>query len=211
MANKLPWMKHDHNSRNDLFVKGLEDRYGHLGYSAWFKTLEVLHEHGVGDILGITLAQYAKEIGTKPSVARQFLASCSSSGKMEVSEVGKEVRIKIKNFRKKQANKHRQENSVTDLESGKPVLEGEEEGEGENGKLRYKSLVKDLLVRVGISKWSDADLEDARIPFGPAKGRRIMDSEPSRCQWYLDQFQMDAKTTAAMRHRIKIKNEECIK
>lgn len=211
MANKLPWMKHDHNARKDLFIRSLQDRFGHFGYAGWFKLLEVLHEHGTGDNLLITWSQLASELDTRPSVVRQLVAICRTSGKVEVKEVGQEVVITVKNFRKKQANKHRQENSLCDTNNGKPVLDGEEEGEGENNKLGFAALMNGITAKVGGWKYDVAALEAHQFPFGKDRGRRVIDFEASKCQWYLDRIQMDAKTTAALKHRIKLKQSEAIK
>ena len=211
MANKLPWMKHDHNARNDDFIKRLEDRFGHFGYSGWFKTLEVLHEHGVGDNLGITMARYASEIGTKPPVARQLLATCASAGKIEWFEVGKEVRITVKNFRKKQGKKGGQNDQSGDLENSKQALEEEEEGEEDNNKLGVMGILNGLAKKLWVKRWTQGDLERHQFPYGKDKGRRIIDLEASRCEFYLRNTQVDAKTAAALRLRIALKNAEGIK
>lgn len=63
-----------------------------------------------------------------------------------------------------------------------------------------------LIASVGFIP---GELEDYRFPIpGEDKDRRVIEMEPSRCQWWLDRVEMDAKTTAALRHRIKIKESE---
>lgn len=65
MSNKLPWFTHDHDARNDLFISQAEDRFGPFGYCAYFKLLEVIHEHGVGDKLVMTRGRLCKELRTR--------------------------------------------------------------------------------------------------------------------------------------------------
>lgn len=210
MANKLPWMKHDHNARNDDFVKRACGRFGHFGYAGWFRLLETVHEHGVGDNLCMTRSRLASELGSKWPPVRNLLDFCRESGKVQYNESGEEVRIVVKNFRKKQEKKSFKPADVSVLDLAKQALEEEGEVEGENDRLRdrAKALVKSLAVSFGMAKWTDAELEEHRFPFGNDKGRRIIDLEPSRCQWYLDRFTLDSKTKAALRHRIELKREE---
>ena len=211
MANKLPWMKHDHNARNDLFIKKLEERFGHFGYAAWFKTLEVLHEHGVGDNLCISMSRYASEIGTKPPTARHLLSICQSSGKVCWSESGKDINITVKNFRKKQGKKFLKEDSNQPEEGSKLALDVDVEEEGDKDKLGFLEKIKRLAGGFRVRPWTDSDLESHQFPFGKERGRRVVDMEPSRCEWYLGQIEMDPKTTAALKHRIKLKQSEAIK
>lgn len=66
----------------------------------------------------------------------------------------------------------------------------------------------DLIASVGFTP---SELEEHKIPHGMSRDGdvRVIDLEASRCQWYLDNYKvMDAKTTAALRHRIKIKAQE---
>jgi len=103
--NQHPWMKHDHNARNDLFIRGLESRMGHFGYSGFFKLLEVLHEQGSGDNLCITKAHLSSELRSKWPTVRLLLTPCQDAGKVHFDEDGQDVRITVKNFRKKQDKK----------------------------------------------------------------------------------------------------------
>lgn len=210
MANKLPWMKHDHNARNDDFIKRACGRFGHFGYSGWFRMLEVLHEHGTGDKLCITRSRFASELGSKWPPVGNLLAFCQESGKVRFTDDGKELVIEVKNFRKKQGKKGGQNDQSGDLENSKQALEEEEEGEEDNNRLGFRKILNGVTAKVAGWRYSAGALEDHRFPFGKDKGRRILDLEASRCEFYMRNFQVDAKTAAALKHRIKIKAEEGI-
>lgn len=207
MANKLPWMKHDHNARNDDFLKRACARFGHFGYAGWFRMLETLHEHGIGDKLCMERSRFASELGSKWPPVRNLLDFYRESGKVQYNENGKELVIEVKNFRKKQDKKNLKIDMYDDLKSLKPAQEEEGEGEEDNN---IRQVVKSLVKRFVIG-WSSGELESHQFPYGKDRGIRIIDLEASRCQWYLDNNKMDAKTTAALRHRVKLKAEECVK
>jgi hypothetical protein len=201
-------MKHYSDARKDLFVRSLEDRFGHFGYAGWFKMLEVLHEHGRGDNLCITLPQLASELSSKPSSVRQLLAICQSAGKIVVEANGQQMKITVKNFNEKQRNKFRAGTVGADGGAASAQEEGDREGEGDRS---IRKVVSSLVKRVFYrgQRWSDSELEDHRVQV-PGKDfqRRVSDLEASRCQWYLDRIQMDSKTEAAMRHWVKVKAQE---
>ncbi|MFH2114133.1 MAG: hypothetical protein ABIJ86_06480 [Spirochaetota bacterium] len=122
--NKLPWFKHDHNARNDDFLQRAEDKFGHFGYSAYFKLLELLHQHGTGDELRMTPARLCRELRSRRAQVRLYLDFSQGSGKVQATWKPDEVRLQIKNFRKKQEKCGRKN-------PPKPPLEGEGEEEGE--------------------------------------------------------------------------------
>ena len=208
MSNRLTWMKHYHYARNDDFIKRAEDRFGHFGYSAYFKMLEVLHEHGSGDKLCITRSRLSSELRSRWPQVQQYLDFCRTSGKVQVSEVGQELILDVKNFRKMQLNKSRKNTNVCFSNDGKNTIEGDGEEEGDNS---IRKVVSSLVKRVFYKRepWTDFDLENHKLPIqGKDKDIRIIDLEPSRCAWYLERIQTDNKTTAALKHRIALKAGE---
>lgn len=68
---------------------------------------------------------------------------------------------------------------------------------------------KDLTALIASVGFIPGELEAHVFPIpGEDHGRKVIDMEPSRCQWWLDRVQMDPKTTAALKHRVKIKTAE---
>lgn len=212
MANKLPWMKHDHNARNDDFIKRACGEFGHFGYAGWFRMLEVLHEHGAGDKLCITRSRFASELGSKWPPVGNLLAFCQESGKVRFTDDGKELVIEVKNFRKKQGKKGGQNDSPDDLKDFKQAQEEEGDGEEDNNRVGIFGVINGLASKLWVKRWTAADLENHQFQYGKDdRGRRVIDMEPSRCQWWLGRLQMDPKTTAALKHRIALRNGEAIR
>ncbi len=209
--NQHPWMKHDHNARNDLFIKKLEAKFGHFGYSGFFKLLEVLHEQGSGDNLCITKAQLALELRSKWPTVHLLLTSCRDSGKVHFDESGQDVTITVKNFRKKQDKKKSKTEDVPVSDESKRALDVDVEGEVDKDKKGFLEKLKRLAGGFRVTPWTASELEKHQFPFGKERGRRAIDMEPVNCQFYLDNISMDSKTTAAMKHRIKIKQAEEIR
>lgn len=98
--NKYPWFPHDHNARNDEFLKTAEDRFGHFGYSAWFKIIEVIHEHGSCGKVRMTKAHLCQNLRSRWPQVRQYLDFCQTSGKLAYHEVGLEVELENKKLMK---------------------------------------------------------------------------------------------------------------
>lgn len=211
MANKLPWFKHDHDARHDDFIYRAEERFGHFGYAAYFKLLEILHTHGVGDKLLITRTRLTSELRSKWPPVRMFLDYCQDAGKISWSDSGPNVGIEVKNFRKKQDKKKFKTDSNGPMQGLKTALDVDVEEEGDKDKLGFLDTIKRLAGGFRVTPWTAAELEGHQFPFGKEKGRKVIDMEPSRCQFYLDRIQMDAKTTAALKHRIKLKAAESIR
>lgn len=103
MANKLPWFTHDHNARSDEFIQKSIDQFGHFGYAAFFMIVELLHEHGTGDILVISQARLAQNLRSRWPQVRLYLDFCRSSGKVDFRLIGTEVHLQIKKFRERQS------------------------------------------------------------------------------------------------------------
>ncbi len=103
MANKLPWFTHDHNARNDDFIRRSEEQFGHFGYAAYFKILELIHEHGCGDILKISSVRLCQELRSKRKVIRKYLESSREANKIVFTWNSDEINIQIKKFRERQS------------------------------------------------------------------------------------------------------------
>lgn len=208
MANKLPWFTHDHNARNDDFIRRAEDKFGHFGYAGYFKILEVLHEHGSGDTLKMSKSRLSQELRSKWPQVRLLLDFCRTSGKVEFTSSSAEVQLQIKKFRERQSKMKTKIPERNPEHSAKTPLEREGEREGE--KIQQVELKTNRLTALIASVgFIPSELEDHRFPIpGDDKGRRVMDMEPSRCQWWLDRVTMDPKTTAALKYRVKLKADE---
>lgn len=143
MANKLPWFTHDHDAHEDEFIQASMDRFGAAGYSNYFITLELLHNHGVGDVLFMRAGRYAKHLRSRLDLVKKWLTFAGSfrdhSGNNPkiISEFiqgdsGEDVRIEIKKFRERQGKLKIKTPSTLPQDSAKTPLEGEEEREGED-------------------------------------------------------------------------------
>ena len=71
---------------------------------------------------------------------------------------------------------------------------------------------KELTALIASVGFIPGELESHTFPIKDTDdfGRRVIDMEPSRCEWWLNRVTMDAKTTAALKHRIKLKRQEGI-
>ena len=103
MSNKLPWFTHDHDARHDDFIHRAEDKFGPFGYSAYFKLLEVLHEHGVGDILKMTSSRLCSELRCTWPKLQVYLDYTQTMGKVAYKYSSGEVELQIKKFRERQS------------------------------------------------------------------------------------------------------------
>ena len=128
MANKLPWLKHAANSRNDDFLYRAEDQFGAFGYAAWWKILEILHQHGTGDKFKMTTSRLCLELRSKLPRVRLYLGWSQAAGKLQHQFTRDGVEIEIKNFRKWQNNLR----VKAYPKRSQIAQEGEGEGEGDN-------------------------------------------------------------------------------
>lgn len=135
--NKLPWFTHDNNARHDLFITQLEDKFGHFGYASYFKILEMLHQHGIGDKLTIPKAKLCQELRSRWTKVRLLLNFCSTSGKVEFNSSSTQVQLQIKKFIERQRKMRRNSNNIAPSTGPQLPLEGEVEGERE-----VKAVVK---------------------------------------------------------------------
>lgn len=128
MSNNFRWFKHYNDASEDLFIRSLEAEFGPLGYSVYFKSLEVLSKQGVGDNLLITTRVFAQKVGAKQKSVRNILGFCQKKGKMLFVENENVLNITFKKFSelqdRRQKNQGRKPLEVLRLK--------EEEGETEN-------------------------------------------------------------------------------
>lgn len=129
--NKLPWFTHDHSARLDEFIQRAEDGFGHFGYAAYFKILEMIHQHGIGGILTTTRARLVQNLRSRWPQVQQYLEFSRLSGKFQVTFSPDEVQIQNKKFIERQRKMKSKAPSKLLERSLKAPLEGEGEGEGE--------------------------------------------------------------------------------
>lgn len=175
MANKLPWFTHDHNARNDDFIRRAEDEFGPFGYSAWFKLIEIIHEHGTGDILYMKRHRLAAELRSRWGRVRLYLELSRTSGKVEYELSGEEVRLKIKKFRDRQSKLKSNLPATFRQPSANLPIEREGQRDRENG------LAPAALDPGGISKPKErTPIHLIMRAFKEAKGIDANDAEWDR-------------------------------
>ena len=146
MANKLPWFTHDHDAHDDEFIQASMDRFGPAGYSNYFITLELLHKHGVGDVLIMRAGRLAKCLRSRMDSVKKWLSFCGSFRDQSginpkiistfiQTDSGEDVRIEIKKFRERQAKIKIKTPATLSQDSTKTPLEreGEEEKQTNSG------------------------------------------------------------------------------
>lgn len=219
MSNKLPWFTHDHDARNDDFIRRAEDRFGHFGYAGYFKMIEILHEHGTGDRLKITKSRLSQELRSRWPQVRLLLDFCRTSGKVEFTSSQTEVELQIKKFRERQQKMKSNLPSTFRQPSVNLPLEGEGEKEGQD---KQRTVVKDFkdlktLISATAQKREDAFREvrllGMQMPFGEWRGVQVVNLEPSYCAFLLagSDERMGPELRAALTLRVKIKAEETIR
>lgn len=101
--NKLPWFTHDHDARIDEFIQRAEDRFGPFGYAAYFKILEIIHQHGVGGILKMERSRLCQNLRARWPGVRLYLNFCQGSGKLQFNLSGTQVELQNKKFIERQS------------------------------------------------------------------------------------------------------------
>ena len=94
----MKWFKHLTDAMDDLFVKDLERKYGDSGYAFWFKTLELIGNHGEAGKLEISWANYLEKLHKRRTQVELMLNFCSTSGKLSVMFSEDNVIIECKKF-----------------------------------------------------------------------------------------------------------------
>ena len=144
--NKLPWFTHDHDARNDEFLQRAEDQFGHFGYAAYFKILEIIHQHGTGGILRMSQSRVALNLRSRWPQVRLYLDFCQTSGKVEFKLIGDQVELQNKKFIQRQRNLKSKATSMQPESNSKIGIYKEGEGEEDpptprrgNGAIGYKT------------------------------------------------------------------------
>lgn len=135
----MKWFKHMTNASDDLFVKDLERRFSHAGYAFWFKTLELLGNHGSGGELQISWANYREKLHMRRTQVEQLLNFCSTSGKLLFTSSDLDLKITCPKFAELSDNytKYAPRLQSDFKETSKQEVEVEEEVEQKKKKIRY--------------------------------------------------------------------------
>lgn len=94
----MKWFKHLTDAMDDLFVKDLEKKFGDSGYAFWFKTLELIGNHGEDGKLIISWTNYNEKLHKRRTQVEQLLDFCSTSGKLLVKIEKEFVMLECKKF-----------------------------------------------------------------------------------------------------------------
>ena len=129
--NKLPWFKHWANASDDDFLYRAETEFGPFGYSAFFKLIELLHNHGTGNILKMEESRICSMLRCNRTKVQLYLNFGSTWDKFSYKYNGTEVELEIKKYRQLQYNLQGKKRPKLAENNPKTVREGEGEGEGE--------------------------------------------------------------------------------
>lgn len=211
------YFPHDYNARADVKITKLIRLHGWAAYGLYWALIEMLYENGgkiVNDYehLAYDLRADLKLIQSIVEQSDLFYRSGSASfGSRSVDR-----RLQERRDRQKKAA----EAGKLGGEARAKRMLGErlanDELEKEVKEIEQRKVDRELTDKqqltalIASAEFSVDDLELHKMPecFKGDGGKRIMDLEPSRCQWYLDRIQTDKKTTAALRHRIAVKQAE---
>lgn len=108
MANINPWLKHDNNAHNDVWLRHMVRTQGHVAGWMWWVLLELLHKHGKGNELVMNLSDLSHAVASSNSVVTRVLTQMATEfqgqSKLSFQTDGSQFYIEIKNFRNKQHN-----------------------------------------------------------------------------------------------------------
>lgn len=108
MANINPWFKHYATAHNDLWLRHLVRKEGHVAGWIWWVLLELLHKHGRGNTLIMNISDIAHAAASSNSVVTRVLTQMATEfqgqSKLSWNSVGTQLELEIKNFREKQHN-----------------------------------------------------------------------------------------------------------
>lgn len=219
--NRLPWFTHDNDARDDNWLRHLCKTQGHVSIDIWYSLLELMHKHGVKNVLRRDLASVAQRSQTNTRVVRRVLTEMAHDfeGKTRVNwhisreSVGSVLVIEIPKF------KERRDYSLSKMRSKR--------GNAPHIDIDIRERVTDNSIVEGLKEkikslsgfWSpkeaslnEQELLSLRWPFGEYRGVCIGNIPPESCEWYLNKFTGRAKTApklrAALKLRIRLKQEE---
>ena len=114
-------------------MRNLIRKQGHEAASVWWVLLELLHEHGSGNVLIRDINDIARSCLTSASVITRVLTEMQTEyegqSKLSFTSVGTDLRIEIKKFREYQDNLRHYKIPKRKQNGSKTVIEGEGEGE----------------------------------------------------------------------------------
>lgn len=89
--NNADYFSHDADMRNDLKIKALRRKYGHVGYSIWNMFLEVLTDtdHFEVEWTDLNIEIMSGDFDCEPKFLREVIEYCSDTLKLFVIENGK--------------------------------------------------------------------------------------------------------------------------
>ncbi len=135
MSNKLPWFTHDHDAHEDGWIRNLVRKEGHVAGWLWWTLIELMHKHGVGDVLRRDIKDIAQAGLTSTSVVIRVLTAMATpfEGQTKVcfKVVGTELHLEIKKLRERQSKLKSKIPSTFRQPSVNLPIEREGEGEGE--------------------------------------------------------------------------------
>ena len=84
----MKWFKHMSDSLDDPFIVELMDRFGHLGYVAWFGLIEIISKESGNKVTGkltINPAYLRRKLRTSRPKLRELFDFCQTFGKVSVT------------------------------------------------------------------------------------------------------------------------------
>jgi len=140
----MKWFKHMTNAMDDLFVKDIERKFGDTGYAFWFKTLELIGNHGECGVLKISWSNYLEKLHKRRTQVEQLLNFCSTSDKLTVTIKENELIIECKKFAEYSDNYTKYSKTLQSNFKDTSKQEVEEEVD----KKKKKSTKKDVVFKI---------------------------------------------------------------
>jgi hypothetical protein len=148
----------------DLFVKDLERKFGDTGYAFWFKTLELIGNHGEKGRLEISWSNYLEKLHKRRTQVELMLNFCSTSGKLSITNKKENLIIECKKFAEYSDNytKYGQKHQSNLKEGLKQEEEVEEEVEEEKDIVTRKeaATVEELLKTDFILRCKNGEFDN---------------------------------------------------
>lgn len=215
--NRLRWFPHDNDAGQDLLMRELVDRFGHVGHTIFWRLIEQIHLHGLGNTLRIRtsdLAHYCQTRSDKLLKVLDYLGQevpkdpgndPQKDPGMPAKIVGtwsrEHVQIEMPKLRER-LKKLKTKSSPIGPGSGP---DGSMEGKG-----KEEQIVEGLLrskFNGERSAQREAALMAQRMPFGRWKGAMIGNLEPGYCKWILTQSRMRASIRGTLRDALELRVE----